>query len=73
MSLVALPRLQRAPRRCHICHDPYNRRNKIIVWTKQNPGRRTGWNREELNVCCRCGPESVARRLVITAVARFRR
>ena len=73
MALL-LPRLvERRPRCCHICHDPYWRRNRIEVWTSQNPGHRTGWLKTIVNVCTRCAPEYQARRLAITAVARFRK
>lgn len=69
---LPLPRLRHRPRRCSVCGDPYNRRNLVEVWTTQNQGHRAGWQKTEMRVCPRCGPEATARRLIIVGSQRRR-
>ena len=50
---------------CEKCGHPYYRRNKIEVWTGQNPGKRSGWLKEELKICNTCMPQMAAQRLLV--------
>lgn len=42
------------PWQCDKCHKRYHRVNKMRVWPTRNPGRRHGWDVEEIYLCTEC-------------------
>lgn len=60
-------KLRHQPHICDICGTRYHRRNKTESWTTQNPGHRDGWVKTIINVCTKCSPESISRRVLMVA------
>lgn len=54
------------PRRkvCSRCGSNYFRRNLLVGWTQQNPGKRLGWQREELRICLACMPQKTTQQFI---------
>ncbi len=60
-----------AARECSQCGRPYYRSNRFRLWTKQNPGHRTGWAKWDEPVCLNCQPAGQAQRILALATVRI--
>jgi len=55
---------------CDNCGLPYYRVNKASGWTSQNPGRRTGWQKETKRICTNCQSAEQATRCLLLISSR---
>mgnify|MGYP001591238911 CR=1 FL=1 len=58
-------------RKCETCDQPYFRCNKVAMWTKRNPGKRSGWKKETHKTCLVCTPVQEANRILGIIQVRF--
>jgi hypothetical protein len=65
------PKPPRPPRLCDRCGKPYYRSNRLRLWTRQNPGHRAGWGKDDVKLCTNCMAESSARTAAKLASARI--
>jgi hypothetical protein len=52
------------PRLCSGCGRTYWRGSRFRLWTRQNPGHRDGWEKEERVYCVYCVPATTATRVL---------
>lgn len=52
-----------AERACSNCGAWYYRVNKLHLWTRRNPGHRTGWVKIDERLCLRCSTEKQTMRV----------